>query len=44
MSKSQEVITRLQNAGHRYWAGDNISDFLQEGDKEALIEELDTKV
>ena len=43
MSKSQEVITRLQNAGHRYWAGDNISDFLQEGDKEALIEELTPK-
>ena len=43
MSKSQEIITKLQNAGHRYWAGDNISDFLQEGDKEALIEELTPK-
>ena len=43
MSKSQEIITKLQKAGHRYWAGDNISDFLQEGDKEALIEELTPK-
>ena len=43
MSKSQEIITKLQNAGHRYWAGDNISEFLQEGDKEALIEELTPK-
>ena len=43
MSKSQEIITRLQDAGHRYWAGDNISEFLQEGDKEALIEELTPK-
>ncbi len=43
MSKSQEIITRLQDAGHRYWAGDNISEFLQEGDKEALIDELTPK-
>ena len=43
MSKSKEIITRLQDAGHRYWAGDNISEFLQEGDKEALIEELTPK-
>ena len=43
MSKSQEIITKLQNAGHRYWAGDNISKHLQPGDKEALIEELTPK-
>ena len=39
MSKSKEIIGRLQDAGIRYWAGDNISEVLQEGDKEQLIEE-----
>ena len=39
MSKSKEIISRLQDAGIRYWAGDNISEVLQEGDKEQLIEE-----
>ena len=40
MEKSKEIIQRLNNAGIRYWVGDNISEVLQEGDKEALIEEL----
>ena len=39
MNKSKEIINRLQDAGIRYWAGDNISEVLQEGDKEQLIEE-----
>ncbi len=39
MKKSQEIKQRLEDAGIRYWAGDNISAVLQEGDKEALIEE-----
>lgn len=39
MSKSQQIRQRLEDAGKRYWAGDNISDFLEEGDKEALIDE-----
>ena len=39
MNKSKEIIDRLQDAGIRYWAGDNISEVLQEGDKEQLIEE-----
>ena len=43
MSKSKQIITRLQDAGIRYWAGDNISEVLQKGDKEALIEELTPK-
>ena len=34
---------RLEDAGHRYWAGDNISAFLQEGDKEAIIDEATEK-
>ena len=32
MNKSKEIINRLQDAGIRYWAGDNISEVLQEGD------------
>ena len=43
MSKSKQIISRLQDAGIRYWAGDNISEVLQKGDKEALIEELTPK-
>ena len=43
MSKSKQIISRLQDAGIRYWAGDNISEVLQEGDKQALIEELTPK-
>ncbi len=39
MSKSEEIIERLKEAGVRYWAGDNISKVLKEGDKQALIEE-----
>ncbi len=39
MNKSKEIIGRLQDAGIRYWAGDNISEVLQQGDKEQLIEE-----
>ena len=39
MSKSKEIIERLKEAGVRYWAGDNISKVLKEGDKEELIEE-----
>jgi len=39
MTKSQEIKTKLEDAGIRYWAGDNISEVLEKGDKEALIEE-----
>ncbi len=39
MSKSKEITERLKEAGVRYWAGDNISKVLKEGDKEELIEE-----
>ena len=38
--KSKQIKARLADAGIRYWAGDNISEVLQKGDKEALIEEL----
>ena len=39
MSKVNEIKQRLEDAGIRYWANDNISEVLQKGDKEALIEE-----
>jgi len=40
---SEQIKTRLQRAGKRYHAADNISEFLHEGDREALIEELTEK-
>jgi len=43
LSKSEQIKARLQDAGIRYWAGDNISEVLQKGDKEELIEELTGK-
>ena len=39
MSKAIQIKTKLEEAGIRYWAGDNISEVLQKGDKEQLIEE-----
>lgn len=44
MEKTSKIIkARLEEAGIRYWAGDNISQVIKEGDKEALIEELTEK-
>ena len=43
MAKSEQIKARLEDAGIRYWAGDNISEVLQKGDKEELIEELTSK-
>ena len=40
---SEQIKTRLQRAGKRFHAADNISEFLHEGDREALIEELTEK-
>ena len=39
LKKYEEITQRLQGAQKRYWAGDNISDFVNEGDKEQLINE-----
>ena len=40
MTKTSEIIkSRLEESGIRHWAGDNISAVLQDGDKDALIEE-----
>ena len=38
MSKALEIKTKLEEAGIRYWAGDNISEVLKKNDKEELIE------
>ena len=32
MSKAQQIKQNLEDAGIRYWAGDNISEVLQKGD------------
>mgnify|MGYP001146308919 CR=1 FL=1 len=42
MSKAEQLKARLQDANIRYWAGDNISEVLQEGDKEQLIDNATT--
>jgi len=39
MKHSEVIKQRIEEAGIRYWAGDNISDVLQDGDKELIIEE-----
>ena len=39
MKKSDQIKEKLKDAGIRYWAGDNISEVLQAGDKEALIDD-----
>jgi GTP cyclohydrolase I len=36
---SQVIRDRMNNDGKRFWAGDNISDYLEEDDKEILIRE-----
>ena len=37
MSKAKQIRAKLEDAGIRYWAGDNISQVLQKHDKEELI-------
>ncbi|MBR20306.1 MAG: GTP cyclohydrolase [Euryarchaeota archaeon] len=39
MKKSEEIKQRLKDSNTKFWAGDNISEHLEEGDKQALIEE-----
>ena len=39
MTKAEQIKMKLEDAGIRYWAGDNISEVLQKGDKEDLIDE-----
>ena len=39
MSKSKEIKQRIELAGDRFWAGDNISKHIQPGELEQLIDE-----
>jgi len=39
MKKSEEIRNRLEKEDKRYWAGDNISDYLGVGDVDELIDE-----
>ena len=43
METSKKIKQRLVEAGKRFWAGDNISDFIEEGEKQQLIDELAVK-
>jgi GTP cyclohydrolase I len=40
MKTSKKIIQRIEEAGDRYWAGDNISKHIQEGELNELIDEL----
>jgi len=39
MSKANEIAKRITDAGDRYWAGDNISAHIKQGEKQQLIDE-----
>tara|TARA_B110000046_G_scaffold177104_1_gene203527 strand:- start:97 stop:783 length:687 start_codon:yes stop_codon:yes gene_type:complete len=44
MTKTSEIIReRIKESGARYWAGDNISEYIQDGETDLLIEELTPK-
>ena len=43
MAISDIIKGRLKKANKRYWAGDNISEYLHEGEKQQLIDELAPK-
>ena len=43
MNTSDKIKKRLVEAGDRYWAGDNISAHIEEGEKQQLIDELAVK-
>ena len=43
METSAKIKKKLQQDGKRFWAGDNISAYLEEGDKDKLIDELSDK-
>jgi GTP cyclohydrolase I len=40
MKVSEKITKRIKEAGHKYWASDNVSEFMDEGDDQQLIEEL----
>ena len=43
MSITADIKQRLQSAGTRYWAGDNISQHIKEGEHQLIIDELTPK-
>ena len=43
LNLSQVIRKRLTDADKRFWAGDNISDFITEKEKDMLVDELTTK-
>ena len=43
MSVSSKIKQRLTDAEHRHWAGDNISEYIMDGEHEELIAELTEK-
>ena len=40
MKVSEKITQRIKDAGHKYWASDNVSQFMDEGEDQKLIEEL----
>lgn len=40
---SKKIVSRIKAANGRYWAGDNISEYLEPGDRDLLIDELTEK-
>jgi GTP cyclohydrolase I len=43
LNLSQVIRKRLTDAGKRYWAGDNISEYITEKEKDMLVDELTGK-
>jgi GTP cyclohydrolase I len=43
MKTSKKIKQRIEEAGSRYWAGDNISEFVKDGELDELINELTEK-
>ena len=43
MKTSEKIKKRLEDAGKRHWAGDNISAFIEPGEREELIDELNKR-
>lgn len=42
MNLSQAIRSRMRSSGKRFWAGDNVSEFISPSDKEHLINEATT--
>lgn len=43
MNVSDKITKRIQNDGGRYWAGDNISQWIHDGEKDLLVDEVADK-